>query len=50
MTLKILTSKGQIRLHKKVDDMFGILHLANRKAVSIENMKAAIHSKAKHKS
>lgn len=49
MTLKILTSKGQIRLYKKVDDMFGLLYLTNRKAVSIEAMNAAVQTKAKQK-
>ena len=49
MTLKILMSKGQVRLHKKVDDMFAQLYLTNRKAVSIEAMNAAVQTKAKHK-
>ena len=34
---------------KKVDDLFGKLHSANRKAVSIEDMNAAIQAKAQQK-
>jgi len=32
-----------------VDDMFGKLHLANRKAVSIEGMNDSVLAKAKQK-